>query len=70
MFKRHRVQVDFSSPAYESMLALKEAANCTTKALFSRALKLFGWYMAQKIENKKIVTIDTKGNAKEIEFIF
>jgi hypothetical protein len=69
--KRHRVQLDFSDSAYHELHDLKKEAHVKTNAEIVRnALKVYAWMIEQKRKEKRIIIMDRKGEAKEVEFVF
>jgi hypothetical protein len=63
MSKLHRFQVDLSSKEYESIEHLMTLAGLRTKKdLFCNALALFRWAANERLNDRAIAAIDTKGN--------
>ena len=67
---RHRVQLDFSSQAYERLGQLRHKAEAPSNAAVVRdALRLYEWFLEVKAKKGKIQVVEGD-EVREIEFIF
>ena len=68
--KRHRVQLDFSTEAYERLIRIRSRSEAATNAEVVRnALRLYDWFLEQRSKDARFQVVDN-GEVKEIEFFF
>jgi hypothetical protein len=66
---RPRVQVDFSSEAYQRLLQIKELAQEKTNVdTIRNALRLYGWYLEKKRDDYHIL-VAKDDVVKEVELL-
>jgi len=69
--KIHRVQLDFSQPAYDDLQAIKQRAGDASKAkTIENALKLYEWLLNIEQRGAGLVVVETDGSREEIELLF
>jgi hypothetical protein len=67
---RRRVQLDFSTEAYERLIQLRTKSEAKTNAEVVRnALRLYDWFLDQKRSGYKIQVTDGEVT-REIELVF
>ena len=68
--KRHRLQLDFSTEAYERLVRIRRRSEAATNAEVVRnALRLYDWFLEQKSKGASFQVVED-GTVKEIEFVF
>lgn len=68
--KSHRVQLDFSSEAFEKLVEIKKKSGATTNAeVIRNALRLYEWFLQKRSENYKL-QIEKDDVVKEVELMF
>jgi len=68
MAKQYKLQVELSATQLESLEMLQEAGDLRTKKeLLDTAFTLLKWAVNKKKEGSSIISIDPKGNMKELE---
>lgn len=66
--KLHKVVLDFSPEAYQSLVKLRKRAGAVFNAeVFRTALRLYDWYLEQKEKGHKILVDRNDGSGKIIE---
>jgi hypothetical protein len=67
--ERQRLQLDFSSEAFERLAHIRELAGARNNAEVVRnALRVFEWFLEQKRANHKIQVV-TDSSVKEVELL-
>jgi hypothetical protein len=68
--RRHRLQLDFSTEAYERLLRIRDRSEATTNAEVVRnALRLYDWFLEQRSKDIRVQIVE--GDlVKEVEFFF
>lgn len=69
---RHRVQLDFSTAAFDRLKELqKRTGNSTKAATIRKALRLLEWMLDQKDAGNTLRVIDKTGRlVREVEVVF
>lgn len=69
--QRQRIQIDFSPTAMRVLAQIKMRSGASTNAEVVRnALRLYDWFLGQKLEGAKIHVVSPDGSAREVEFMF
>ena len=68
--RRHRLQLDFSTEAYERLLRIRDRSEATTNAEVVRnALRLYDWFLEQRSKHVRFQIVEDD-LVKEVEFFF
>lgn len=67
---RHRLQIDFTPEAFESLMEIRSKSGARTSAeVIRNALRLYEWFIELKDRNAKL-QIAVDDSTKEVEVLF